>query len=131
MQYVLLVYETDAAFSERVRDPAHEFWGAWRTYVEDMVDAGVYIGGSPLKPPQSATTLRVRDGRQQVQDGPLADSKEQLGGFILLELDTLNDALAWAARCPAAAYGAMEIRPVDPLVDERLGVPGIFPASDS
>jgi hypothetical protein len=129
LQFVLLVYETDAAFSARTRDAQDEFWGAWRNYVQAMVDAGVYVGGSPLQPPASASTVRLQDGRRQVQDGPLADTREQLGGFILLEVPELNDALAWAARCPAAEYGAMEVRPVDPRVDARMGVPGIFPVS--
>ena len=129
MQYVLLVYETDAAFGDRSRDAQDEFWGAWRSYAQALVDAGVYIGGSPLQPPASATTLRLEDGKRRVQDGPIADTKEQLGGFILLELPTLNDAMDWAARCPAAAYGAVEIRPVDPIVDTRMGLPGLFPPS--
>lgn len=112
MQYVMLIYEPEERFAARERSPDDPFWGAWRAYHRAISEAGVYVGGSPLEPPTTtATTIRVRGGERHVQDGPFADTKEQLGGFILLEVPTLDDAIAWAARCPAAAYGAVEIRP--------------------
>jgi hypothetical protein len=76
----------------------------------------VYAGGSPLdRPDTTATTLRVRGGDRHVQDGPYADTKEQLGGFVLLEVSSLDDALRWAAQCPAAHYGTVEVRPIADL----------------
>jgi hypothetical protein len=111
MQYVMLIYQPDSVFSARTDEKEQEFWGAWRAYYNAMVEAGVYLGGDRLERPSTATTVRVRDGKRHVQDGP-ADSKEQLGGFIVLELPSLDKALDWAARCPTAARGTIEVRPV-------------------
>jgi hypothetical protein len=72
----------------------------------------VLVGGNPLQAPETATTVRIKDGKRNVQDGPFADTKEQLGGFTILELPSLDAALDWAARCPAASSGAVEVRPV-------------------
>jgi hypothetical protein len=116
MQYVLLIYEPESQFADRIRRDDDPHWGAWRAYHQALIEAGVYVGGSPLeRPDTTATTLRMRGGERQVQDGPYADTKEQLGGFLLLELPTLDAALDWAARCPAAEYGAVELRPTADL----------------
>lgn len=116
MQYAMLIYETEAEFERRKHLDDEAFWAPWRAYQRALVDAGVYVGGDPLEPPTTtATTIRVRGGEQHVQDGPFADTKEQLGGFILLEVPSLDVALRWAAGCPAAVYGAVEIRPVADL----------------
>lgn len=116
MQYALLIYEPDSQFDERSLPDDDVRWGAWRAYHRALLDAGVYVGGSPLeRPDRTATTIRVRGGERQVQDGPYADSKEKLGGFIILELPSLDAALDWGARCPAAQYGAVEVRPVADL----------------
>jgi hypothetical protein len=124
MQFMMLIYEPSTQFDERQRptdDNAH--WGAWRAYHQSLVDAGIYQGGGPLERPEvTATTVRVRGGERQVQDGPYADTKEQLGGFILLEVPTLDAALDCASRCPAAAYGAVEVRPLADLT--RIFGPG-------
>ena len=110
MQFALLIYEGTEQFAERTQ-PERSFWGPWRAYHQALVEAGVYVGGSPLVAPGAeAATVRVRGGEQQVQDGPYADTKEQLGGFIVLELPSLAAAREWAARCPAAGYGAVEVR---------------------
>src|SRR5215471_11148493 len=124
MQYVMLIYEPGGQFDDRRRptdDDAH--WGPWRAYYRALVDSGVYVGGSPLeRPDTTATTIRVRGGERQVQDGPYADTKEQLGGFIIFELPTLDQAIEWAARCPAASYGVVEVRPIADL--QRIFGPG-------
>jgi hypothetical protein len=88
----------------------------WRAYYKALVDAGVYVTGAPLQPDSTGTTIRMKGGQRQVQDGPYADTKEQLGGFIILDLPSLDAALEWAARCPTAATGAVEIRPVSEQV---------------
>ncbi len=116
MQYVMLIYEPERQFDERHRPNEDAHWGAWRAYHQSLVAAGIYEGGGPLeRPDTTATTIRVRGGERQVQDGPYADTKEQLGGFIILELPTLDAALEWASRCPAAEYGVVEVRPMADL----------------
>jgi hypothetical protein len=121
MHYVMLIYETPEAFASRKNDSERDpFVGAWRAYYKALVDAGVYVGGDPLHEPETATTVRLRGGKRQVQDGPYADTKEQLAGFTILELPSLDAALEWAARCPSAAVGAVEVRPLAPDVKERI-----------
>jgi hypothetical protein len=120
MQYALLIYETPADFARREASNDATHFGAWRAYYKAVVEAGVYAGVKPLDAPETATTVRRRDGKRIVQDGPFASSKEQLGGFMLLELPSLDAALEWAARCPAASYGAVEIRPVDSELQRRF-----------
>ena len=126
MQFALLIYETEEKFEAREegKEPAH--WGAWRAFHRALQDAGVEVGGNPLEAESTATTVRLRGGQRHVQDGPYADTKEQLGGMILLELPSLDAALDWAARCPAAAYGAVEVRPVADLTN--MFAPQLDPA---
>jgi len=121
MLYALLIYEKQADFARRYSPvETNEYVGAWRTYYQAMVEAGIYVGGHPLDVPETATTVRLSDNKTQIQDGPYANTKEQLGGFILLELPSLDAALEWAARCPAAAYGAVEVRPLAPNMEQRI-----------
>ena len=112
MQYALLIYESPEAFTSRNSDETDPYVGAWRAYYKELLEAGVYVGGEPLKVPETGTTVRLKDGKRRVQDGPFADTKEQLGGFTILELPSLDAALEWAARCPAASHGAVEVRPL-------------------
>jgi len=112
MKYMMAIYETEADFSARTDAHQEAFWGAWRAYHQSLVQAGVIVGGNALQPPATGTTVRVSGGQRHVEDGPYADTKEQLGGFILLEVPSLDAALDWAAKCPAASTGAVEIRPV-------------------
>jgi hypothetical protein len=123
MQYVVLIYENPKDFESRGADPSHPYTAAWRAYYKALVAAGVYVGGAPLKDVGTATTVRLKDGQRLVQDGPYAEAKEQLGGFILLELPTIDEALEWAARCPAAATGAVEVRPSDAAAHEVIVAP--------
>jgi len=120
MQFVLLVYETPEAFAARNNEKTGGYVGAWRAYYTAMVEAGVYVGGDPLEVPETGTTVRTGDGKRRVQDGPVADTKEQLGGFTILEVPSLDAALDWAARCPAASYGAVEVRPLSPGLKRRI-----------
>jgi hypothetical protein len=112
MQFALLVYESPTAFAARNTDEIDPYTGARRAYHKAIVEAGVYVGGNPLGAPETGTTVRLRDGKRRMQDGPLADTKEQIGGFFILELASLDAALDWAARCPAASIGAIEVRPL-------------------
>lgn len=115
MQYMLIMREPATAYEQR-NDPhkAPAYWGAWMAYVQAVHQSGTFVSGAGLELPSAATTVRLRDGKRQVEDGPFADAKEQLGGFFILEVPTLDAALEWAARSPAAAWGSVEVRPVMP-----------------
>lgn len=110
MKYALLIYESAAEFDARSGDDP-SFWGAWGAYAQALKDAGHHAGGSGLEPPATGTTVRHGGGERTVQDGPYADTKEQLGGFFLIDVPNLDAALEWAARCPVR-QGAVEVRPV-------------------
>jgi hypothetical protein len=113
MNYMLLIAETQADFNRRGEPARAATLGeAWKAYRDALQRAGVFVRGSGLHPPQTATTVRVRDGKRQVQDGPFAESKELIGSVILIDVPNLDEALEWAARCPVAAWGAVEVRPV-------------------
>jgi hypothetical protein len=112
MQYLLLIYGNEAAMLSASKEAAGQMMSAYAAYTEAMKKAGVYIGGNRLQPTSSATTVRAPGGKSTVLDGPYAETKEQLGGYYLIEAADLDAALAWAARCPATGYGAMEVRPI-------------------
>lgn len=114
MQYMLMFHENeDMIAAERDRaDRSGPYWGAWNAYIGALYEAGVVIKGDALMPPSTATTVRVQSGNRLVQDGPVAATKEQLAGYVVIEATDLDAALAWAARCPAASHGAVEVRPV-------------------
>ena len=120
MQFALLIYESAQAFEIRNNDGTDSYTGAWRAYHKALVEAGIFVGGDPLQVPETGTTVRIKDGKRHVQDGPYADTKEQLGGFTILELPSLDVALDWAARCPAASAGAVEVRPLAPDTKHRI-----------
>lgn len=115
MNYLLLIAETQADLDQR-NDPvkAPGLGEAWKAYSEALRKAGVFVRGAGLQPPQTATPIRVRNGKRQVQDGPYAETKELLGSFIIIDVPNLDAALEWAARCPVAAWGAVEVRPLWP-----------------
>jgi hypothetical protein len=119
MQFALLIYESPEAFAARKSDRP-DYVGAWRAYHKALVESGAFVGGDPLEVPETGTTITIREGKRGVQDGPYADTKEQLGGFTILELPSLDAALEWAARCPAASYGAVEVRPLAPQMRRRI-----------
>ncbi|HEV3305645.1 MAG TPA: YciI family protein [Candidatus Sulfotelmatobacter sp.] len=120
MQFALLIYEAPEAFATRNDDGTDPYIGAWRAYHKALVESGSYVGGDPLEVPETGTTVRLKEGKRRVQDGPFADTKEQLGGFIIMELPSLDAALDWAARCPAATLGAVEVRPLAPQSKRRI-----------
>lgn len=116
MQFTILCYETAADFARR-SDPvaAGPYWAEWSAYGATLAQAGVLVSGAGLMPPGTATTLRPGPAGRQVQDGPFAEVREQLGGFFVIEVPDLDAALAWADRAPSTAYGATELRPVLPM----------------
>ena len=114
MQYALTFHETAEDFAHRTDAAAPQFMAGWMAYIQAMRDSGIMRAGAGLQPPATATSVRLRNGKRQVHDGPFADSKEQLGGFVLIEVADLDAALEWAARAPCAATGGVEVRPVLP-----------------
>ena len=115
MQYILLLNETEADFAER-NNPAtaDAYWGGWNTFINAMAQAGVIVKGDGLQGPMLATTVRIADGKRLVQDGPFADTKEQLGGYFVIEVPDLDAAVDWAAQAPSALTASVEVRPVLP-----------------
>ena len=112
MKYIALIYadeEVWSTFSDEEREAAYE---QYRAFGREAEAAGVLAGGNELGPTGDATTVRVRDHETLVTDGPYAEIKEALGGFYLLECDSLDAALDWAARIPGAHHGSVEVRPV-------------------
>ena len=115
MEYMLMFYEPVRQFEQRKdRTASQPYWAAWMAYVQAMHQSGVVKSGAGLQEPGTGTTLRVVDGKRRVQDGPFADTKEQLGGFFVIDVADLDTALSWAARAPCAASGGVEVRPVLP-----------------
>jgi hypothetical protein len=113
MQFMLIIQEAPEDIAARDdAERAGAYWAGWQAYSQALREAGVTVGGNALQPAETATTLRMRGGERVIQDGPFADSKEVLGGYYIIEVDDLDAALGWAARCPGAAHGAIEVRPV-------------------
>ncbi|HYM83547.1 MAG TPA: YciI family protein [Candidatus Dormibacteraeota bacterium] len=115
MRYMLLIYGPEPTMASEGATPDIE---PWNEYTRWLVERGTYRGGEPLADSSTATSVRVRDGRPLVTDGPFAETKEVLGGYYVLECDDLDAALDAAARCPGAAYGTIEVRPL-------LSMPGL------
>jgi len=112
MQYLLMIYLDETAWPKMPKAEQEKGMAAYMAYSEAMNKAGVMKGSNRLQPTTTATTVRVVNGKSQVQDGPYAESKEQLGGYFLIDAPDLDSAIAWAARCPGASHGAIEVRPV-------------------
>jgi hypothetical protein len=112
MQYLLMIYSEEAAIQSYSETKISELIAAYGAYTEAMNKAGVLVGSNRLRPSTLATTVRVADGKTQVLNGPYAETREQLGGYFLIDVPDLDAALSWAARCPGASYGAMEVRPI-------------------
>jgi hypothetical protein len=119
MQY-MLAFNEPLSESSKGTDPAaaQAYYGAWGAYIGDMQSKGVLVSGEGLQSPLTATIVRVRDGKRHVQDGPYADVKEHLGGYVIVEVPSLDVALDWAARAPNSAIGSTEVRPVLPPMDQ-------------
>jgi hypothetical protein len=121
MQYALLFFQSPDEFAARSDPKLREaFWASFIPYMNALTEAGIVVAGAGLEPPEVATSIRLSDGRRQVQDGPFADAKEQLGGFFIIEVDDHETALEWAARYPAGPAGGVEVRPVLPPMDRAM-----------
>lgn len=115
MQYMLLLNKSAEELAKRNHpDHAGTYLGGWTAFIGAMAQAGVIVKGDGLQGPHTATTLRLRDGKRLVEDGPFADTKEQLGGYFVIEVADLDAALEWAAKAPSALTASVEVRPVLP-----------------
>lgn len=111
MRYTLLLYSNEADFADMPPEAMQEQLAVFGAYIGALREAGVFVDTDWLQPSMSATTVSMKDGEALVQDGPFVDSKDQLGGYFVIDVDDLDAALDWAAKCPAAQYGTIEIRP--------------------
>jgi hypothetical protein len=112
MQYLFLLYSNEGGWSKLTKEQQEQGAAAYDAYTQALRKDGVLQGSNRLQPVSTATTVRLVDGKSQVLDGPYVDSKEQLGGYYLVDVPDLDAALEWAARCPAAGHGTIEVRPV-------------------
>jgi len=112
MQYMLMLYVRESGWAAMTKAEQERGVAAYMAYTEALNKASVLKGHGRLQPSSTATTVRLKDGKSQVLDGPYPDSKEQLGGYYIIDVPDLDAALSWAARCPAAGHGVVEVRPL-------------------
>lgn len=112
MKYLCLIYDSEATINRMSGPDREAIHQEYVTYTQDIMNSGHYLGGEALQPVQTATTIRVRNGKTTTTDGPFAETREQLGGFYLIEARDLNDAIQVAARIPSARIGSVEVRPI-------------------
>lgn len=112
MQYLLLIYDKESDWGKLSEAEQGAIMKEYRDFSKTINESGHYRAGSQLHPVSKATTVRVRDGKKLITDGPFAETKEQLGGYYLIEAENLDDAVALAARVPSARFGSIEVRPL-------------------
>jgi hypothetical protein len=112
MQYLLMTYVNENGWSKMTPAEQQQGAAAYMAYGEALKKAGALVGSNRLQPTSTATTVRIANSKSQVLDGPYVDSKEQLGGYFLIDVKDLDAAISWAARCPAAGHGVVEVRPI-------------------
>jgi hypothetical protein len=112
MQYMLLIYQNEAQMAGQSPEEMQRFMGEYMEFSRSINQSGHFKAGDGLQPTSTATTVRVRDGKQLVTDGPFAETREQLGGYYLIEAKDLDEARSIAARIPSARFGSVEVRPV-------------------
>jgi hypothetical protein len=112
MKYLLTIYGDESGYADATPQDLQDMMAAYEAFGREVTAAGAMLGGEGLSPSSTATTVRVRDGETVTSDGPFAESREQLGGYYLLECRDLDEAIGWAAKIPGALSGAIEVRPV-------------------
>ncbi len=112
MKYLLLIYDDESTWAKMSQEESQSIMGEYFDYSEKVFGAGVAKAGDALQPTSAATTVRVREGQTVTTDGPFAETKEQLGGYYLVDVEDLDEAIQWAARIPSARIGSIEVRPV-------------------
>ncbi|MBS1840465.1 MAG: YciI family protein [Acidobacteria bacterium] len=112
MQYLLMLYADESGWGKMTKAEQEQGYAAYMAYTEALKKAGAWVGSNRLQPISTATTVKNTNGKAQVLDGPYVDSKEQLGGYYLIDVPNLDAALSWASRCPGAGHGTIEVRPI-------------------
>jgi hypothetical protein len=112
MQYLLLIYDEESKWAAMGEDERNSVYAEYGAFTQALQESGALVGANQLQPTGTATTVRIREGEQLVTDGPFAETKEALGGYYLVEVDTIDEALEWAAKIPSARYGTIEVRPI-------------------
>lgn len=112
MKYMCLIYGDESKHPQRDTPEMGEMMQGYMAFTKDIQDKKVMVAGDPLEPVATATTVRVRGGKTETTDGPFAETKEQLGGYYILDCKDLDEAIAYAARIPTAAFGSVEVRPI-------------------
>lgn len=112
MKYLLMIYTNEQLDAQRTAEESEANMGQYYAFTNDVREAGVMVAGEALHPTTAATTVRVRNGQTTSTDGPFAETKEQLGGYYLLDCENLDEAIKWAAKIPGAREGSIEIRPI-------------------
>ena len=112
MQYLLLIHDDEAHWGDMPEDERNAIYGEYTKFTEDVQNAGILVGANQLQPSGTATVVRVENGKTLTTDGPSAETKEGLGGYYLIDVETLDEALDWAAKIPSARYGHIEVRPI-------------------
>ncbi|MES2392017.1 MAG: YciI family protein [Acidobacteriota bacterium] len=120
MQYLCLIYANQSELKDKPAEWWEQLHKAYYANVGELKAKGKYVGGNPLQPVSTASTVRVRDGQRTVTDGPFAETKEQLGGYYLIDATDLDDAIAIAATIPGAKVGSIEVRPIAPIPDSVM-----------
>ncbi len=115
MKYLLMIYGDEKREQAASVADNEKMLAAYGAYAEALGKAGVMVGGERLRPTSAATTVRIAEGKTKVLDGPYAEAKEQFGGYFMIDVPDLDSALAWAARCPGASHGTVEVRPIWPM----------------
>ena len=113
MKYLCLIYDDESRFATMSKEDGEAMMGEYFAFTEGIRKSGHYLAGEALKPVQTATSVRVRNGRTTTTDGPFAETKEQLGGFYMVDARDLNEAIQIASRIPSARTGTIEVRPVE------------------
>jgi hypothetical protein len=112
MQYMLLIWNDESQWAKLSEDEGKKLMGEYFAFTTELRESGAFVAGDPLEASRSASTVRLRNGDQAVTDGPYAETKEQLGGYYVIDVDSQDEAVKWAGKIPAARTGAIEVRPV-------------------
>jgi hypothetical protein len=120
MQYALLIYSAEETWAALTEDERSAMYAEYGAFTQELQSAGAMVSGAPLEAVGAATTVRTRGGETLTTDGPFAETKEQLGGFYIVDVDSLDEALEWAAKVPSVRHGSIEVRPVAQMTTENL-----------
>ena len=112
MQYLLMIYQNEVEYAQNDAATSQKMMGEYQTFTQSIIQSGQFKGGDRLQPTTTATTVRVRDGKTLTTDGPFAETREQLGGYYMVDAKDLDSAIAIAARIPGARIGSIEVRPI-------------------